>query len=246
MTINETINNSTENQIMQTLLESGASWMNSVDKSETDKKVSIVAQEAFSKTGVITKTQRQWSESVNPRYALFNCQRTSIATVAMLETGAMDSVSVMPVAFCSTSNIEKVFPEVFNNMAKDRGCFRITSTKNDLESLMYLLGPGTHALIGASSHINSNLGHLFNYVLVEKEGVTSFEIIESYGGSHTKRAKENPEAFFAGYQQKFEVIIFYGSHQAHYTTIEKVLDAMNVEHMSRPSPSPELPESETP
>ncbi len=209
---------------------------------ETKEKVqAAVTKDAFSRTGVITKNQRTWSETANPSYALFNCTRTSMATVYMLETGVTPPISVIPFTFDPTRHLTKQFPDLIANMQEGRGCFYVGCTKEELDGYMHMLGTGTHALVSAENRLSQNIpfisrtGHVFNYAVVEKEGSLEFEIIETYGGSYTRMAEENPEAFFARYQDDLEVVIFYNATPTHLNMIDaSIADA---KHLARPASS---------
>ena len=196
----------------------------------------VISSDAFSKTGKITAVQRLWIENLNPSYALFNCQRTAQTAAKMLETGAMTQVSIKPIAYCNISNLEKHFPEMILDLAENRGCFKTRCSRDKLDQLMVILGEGTHAIIDLTSKIFSRTGHLLNYALVTNDDGQGqkLELIDAYGGSYTKMARENVDGYFASYEAKITAMVFYNKTSQTSSFVNEMLKGTYIEHITKP------------
>jgi hypothetical protein len=162
--------------------------------------------EPFSTTGKLSWYVLEWSKRANPRYALLNCQNTSIATARMLEILATETASVIPLIFHSND----YFSYLNMTLRPGRAYAIVDWDREHIEEIMRILGEGTHAIIGGyNPHF---LGHLFNYVYHKtEEGSFQFTIVDSYGGSYRTLALENPDKFFARYRPILTAMLFYNA-----------------------------------
>ncbi len=165
---------------------------------------------SFAETGVLDQKVFEQSYKMNPAHALFNCPVTSIKTAHYLETGTLPELNLSfphrprPTITEDLPKKEWAKP-VFDGLAPNRGSVVLTCSRNSLEFVMRQLGPGTHAVIGANGK-NSPGGHIWNYAYDGRK----FTILDSYSKRHHKLGLENPNKFFAGYNEKsLEVILFY-------------------------------------
>jgi len=188
------------------------------EKAPETAKTHSAALEVFSRTGKLSQDHFDWSKNLNPSYALFNCQRTCLATARFLETGSAESVTVIPRIVRSVSELtEEIFPE----MRANRDFAYFEGTRAQLEDIMQLLGKGTHAIIHGNS--SRYTGHLFNYAYYETEqGKCRFDIVDSYGGSYRRMGLEQPDAYFSRYRPTLRCAIFYNDTKINRTKL--VLD----------------------
>ncbi len=111
-----------------------------ISLTEEKSKTTGVASNFFARTGTLSCEDFQWSEQANPRYAIWNCQQTSITTARMLETGEKCSVSTFPIISCQLSEVvNRAFSP--SNEKRSFAYFKFDSLDN-LRNLMLQLGWG--------------------------------------------------------------------------------------------------------
>lgn len=164
-------------------------------------------QESFSTTGEMTPEQKKWCETANPSYALWNCQRTAMATAIMLETGEMRPISVIPIPKFSLDESSHLIPPLKGRISS---CFSLERER--LKKFMLFLGKQghkIHAIVSGAHWLCPLVGHLFNCAVVKNGEDYKFKIIDSYGGSYTKQAEESPDEFLNNYRPSLYALLFH-------------------------------------